>query len=168
MSERLLKALLVMLLVAAPSLAQTSADLRRKYGEPETLSNKSSPNRIERYKLRPGVFMTVKFAGEDAICEMLFEPVRTSNERSGTSGVLAEDEVGRIVEEFAPVAKRGRPIIKLTRPGHDCTTVGYNEYEQVMILLIVRCEKQGGGTHSVKIRWKATACESINERGRVS
>lgn len=168
MSERLLKALLVMLLVAAPSLAQTSADLRSKYGEPETLSNKSSPNRIERYRLRPGVFLTVKFAGEDAICEMLFEPVRASNARSGSTRVLSEDEARKIVEEFAPVARRGRSIIKMTRPGHECTSVTYNEYEQVMILLITRCEKQGGGIHSVKIRWKATMCEAINEKGRVT
>lgn len=168
MSEKLLKALLVILLVAVPSLAQTSADLRRKYGEPETLSNKSSPNRIERYKLRPGVFMTVRFAGEDAVCEMLFEPTRASNDRSNATKILLEDEARKIVEEFAPVARRGRSIIKLTRPGHDCTTVSYNEYEQVMILLIIGCEKRGGGVHSVKIRWKATKCEAINERGRVS
>lgn len=168
MSERFLKALLVMLLIAAPSLAQTSADLRRKYGEPETLSNKSSPNRIERYKLRPGVLLTVKFVGADAVCEMLFEPVRTSNDRSNATRILLEDEARKIVEEFAPVARRGRSIIKVTRPGHDCTTVSYNEYEQVMILLIIGCEKRGGGIHSIKIRWKATACEAINERGRVS
>lgn len=168
MSDRLLKALLMMILLAAPCLAQTSAELRRKYGEPETLSKKSSPQRIERYRVRRGLSMTVSFAGETEICEMTFEPERSPGDIRLADKVLAENEVDKIVEEFAPVAKRGQPIIKLTRPGHDCTTVGYNEYEQVMILVIVRCENKGGGVHSVKMRWKAKACESINVRGRAS
>jgi hypothetical protein len=168
MSDRLLKALLIVLLIAAPSLAQTSAELRRKYGEPETLSKKSASNRIERYKVRREITMTVKFAGETTVCEMLFEPERPSNSNSAPAIIMLENEAYKLVEEFAPVSKRGKPIIKMTTPGHDCSSVTYNEYEQVMILVLARCDEKGGGIHSVKIRWKATACEAINERGRVS
>jgi hypothetical protein len=159
-NDRLVKALLFILLIAVSCLAQTPDDLQRKYGKPETLSKKSSPDRIERYRVRPGLSMTVKFANEAAICEMIFEPNLSSKEDRVATRVLSEDEARKIVEEFAPVAKRGRDIIKMTRPGHDCTSVTYNEYERVMIAVITRCEERGGGIHSVKIRWKATACES--------
>ena len=165
-SDRLVTSLLIMLVAAASCLAQTPDDLRRKYGKPETLSKKSSPNRIERYRVRPGLSLTVTFAGEAAICEMMFEPERKSNDGRMAARVLTEEEARKIVEEYAPIEKRGRAIINMTRPGHDCTSVAYNEYEQVMIAIIIRCEERGGGIHSIKIRWKATACELT--RGRVS
>jgi hypothetical protein len=167
MSDKLLKALLVMLLIAAPSLAQTAAELRRKYGEPETLSHKSSQILIERYKVRPNITMIVKFGGSERACELRIEPFRTRTQNSKRVEAMLESEAQQVIEELAPDNERGR-LIKTYNAEFGCSTVLFRDYERVMIAVTSRCEAQGGGTYSVKIRWKDTVCEQIDRQASVA
>ena len=163
MGDRLIKALLVMLILAASCFAQTPDELRRKYGKPETLSHKSSQILVERYTIRPGIIMTVKFADYRRACEMRIEPFRSTNSY-GDQVIQAEDAY-MITEELAPASKRGRTI-KATNVGVECSWVAYNEYERVMIAVATRCSDWGGGTYSINIRWKHFACEQIDGKDR--
>jgi hypothetical protein len=168
MSDRLLKALLVMLLIAAPSLAQTAAELRRKYGDPEILSHKSSQVLVERYMVRDNITMTVKYGGGgERACELRIEPFRTKTQNSKRVDVMSEIEAHRVIEELSPKADRGR-LIKSSNAEIGCSTVLFGDYERVMIAVTRRCAAQGGGTYSVKIRWKDTVCEQIDRQASVA
>jgi hypothetical protein len=167
MSDRLLKALLVMLLIAAPSLAQTAAELRRKYGEPDTLSSKSSQILIERYMVRGSITMTVKFGGSGRACELRIEPRRTRTQNSKRVDVMSEFEAEQVIKELAPMEERGR-LIKSSNAEFGCSTVVFADYERVMIAVTRRCAEQGGGTYSVKIRWKDTVCEQIDRQASMA
>lgn len=165
MSDRLLKALLVMLLIAAPSLAQTAAELRRKYGEPKILSSKSSHILVLLYMVRPDITMTVKFGDSTGgrACEQRVEPYRTRTQNSRQVDVMDESEAEKVLEELAPAAERGR-LIKSSNAEFGCSTVLFGDYERVMIAVTRRCAAQGGGTYSVKIRWKDAVCEQIDRQ----
>lgn len=164
MSDRLLKALLLMLLIAAPSLAQTATELRHKYGEPQILSRKSSQILIERYMVRPSITMTVKFGGTSGrACELHIGPRRTRIQNPKRADVMSQSEAEKIIEELAPSDERGR-LIKSSNAEFGCSTVLFGDYERVMIAVTRRCEAQGGGTYSVKIRWKDAVCEQIDRQ----
>jgi hypothetical protein len=166
MSDTLWKALLIILLVAAPSLAQSSAELRRKYGDPEILSHKSSQVLVVRYMVRENIMMTVKFGSSERACELRIEPRQTRTQNSRRVDVMSESEVERIIEELSPKAERGS-LIKTADRNLGCSTVQFGDYERVMIA-VTRCAAQGGGTYSVKIRWKDTVCEQIDRRESIS
>ncbi len=165
MSDRLLKALLVMLLTAAPCLAQTSTELRRKYGEPEKLSPKSSQILVERYLVRGSINMTVKFGGgsNGRACELRIEPRRTRTQDGKRVEAMAEFAAEQVLEELAPMKERGR-LIKTSNAEFGCSSVVFGDYERVMIAVTKRCAAQGGGTYSVKIRWKDSVCEQIDRQ----
>jgi hypothetical protein len=167
MSDGLWKALLIMLLAAAPSLAQTSGELRRKYGDPEILSHKSSQVLVVRYIVRGNIMVTVKFGSNERACELRIEPRQTRTQNSRRVDVMAESEAEQIIEELSPKAERGR-LIKTADRNLGCSTVIFGDYERVMIAVTRRCAAQGGGTFSVKIRWKDTVCEQIDRRESVS
>lgn len=167
MSDRLLKALLIVLLIAAPSLAQTSDDLRRKYGDPQVLSHKSSQILVERYTVRENIMLTVKFGGGERACELRIEPRRTLTQNSKRVDVMPDSEAQEIIDELAPMEERGRSI-KTADADIGCATVLFGDYERVMIAVTRRCAAQGGGTYSVKIRWKDTVCEQIDRQASAS
>ncbi len=48
------------------SAAQTSQELRSKYGEPD----------IERFTARPGIGLTVEFGSDGVACQELLEPLQ--------------------------------------------------------------------------------------------
>ncbi len=167
MGERLFKALLIAILLAAPSLAQTSEELRRKYGEPETLSHKSSRILVERYTVGLDILLTVKFGKSGRACELRIEPRPTQTRNGKPVDVMEVAEVRHVIEELAPEGARGR-LIKTANAEFTCSSVVFQDYALVMIAVTTRCAGQGGGTYSVKIRWKDTMCERIDRRGSAS
>jgi hypothetical protein len=160
MKDRLLQALLLMFMIVAPCLAQTPDDLRRKYGKPETLSDKSSRILVERYAVGRDIMMTVKFADQRRACQLRIEP-HHARESGVRDEVMPADEAYKLTEELAPTAERGR-LIKTSNVGLGCSLVTYNEHERVMIAVATRCTQKNGGIYSVNIRWKDTACEQID------
>lgn len=164
--DRLLKVLLFMCLIAAPCLAQTPSELRRKYGKPETLSHKSSQVLVERYKVGSNITITVKFTAQGRACQLRIEP-RPVQMDDPRDAVIPSALAYKLTEDLAPTAARGR-LIKSSNVELGCATVAYNEYEQVMIAVATRCTQKSGGTYSVNIRWKDTACEQIDSKESAS
>ena len=165
MRDRLLKALLIMLWLGAPALAQTPDDLRHKYGKPKTLSHKSSEILVERYAVTTDIILTVKFADRLRACHLRIEPTRAVLSGAVREPVVPTDAAYKLTEELAPASERGR-LIKSTNVELGCSTVVYEEYERVMIATASRCTQQSGGVYSVNIRWKERACEQIDRRTR--
>ena len=165
MRGMLLKALpvLLVLVAAATCQAQTRSELRGKYGEPETLSRKSSAILIERYTVLSGVKMTVKFGDGERACEMRVEPLRTRVTNGRRVEVIEAFDAAMLTDELAPDLKRGR-LIKSSNAEFGCSSVIYNEYEHVMIAVTTLCAEQGGGVQSILIRWKERACEQIDRK----
>lgn len=161
-SDRLVTALLIMLVVAvAPCLAQTSTELRRKYGEPKTLSHKSSRILVERYTVRPNILMTVKFADGGRACELRIEPARTRTQNARRAEIIEAAAAEQIIQELTPSSERGR-LINTSDAQFSCASIIFQQYERVMIAVTTRCAAQGGGMYSIKISWKDTACEQID------
>jgi hypothetical protein len=158
----LLKTLIVMLLLAAPCVAQTRDQLRRKYGKPETLSHKSSTILVERYNVLTGIWMTVKFGDGERACELRIEPQRTRPARIRRIQVIEAFDAAMLTDELAPESERGRSI-KTSNVEFGCSSVVYNEYEHVMIAVVTLCPQQGGGVQSMTIRWKEKACERVDK-----
>jgi hypothetical protein len=164
--DRLLKALLLMFMTTSACLAQTPDDLRRKYGKPETLSLKSSQILVERYAVGRNITITVKFTDQRRACQLRIEPPHSTS-GSVVNEVMPADEAYKITEELAPTAERGR-LIKTSNVELGCSLVIYQEYERVMIATATRCSQKSGGTYSVNIRWKDTACEGIDRKESAS
>jgi hypothetical protein len=164
MKDRLLKAFLLTLMLAASCLGQTPDELRRKYGKPETLSHKSSQVLVQRYTGGRNITITVKFADQRRACQLRIEPSQGLS-IGDSSEVMSADEAYKLTEELAPMAERGR-LIKTSNVGLGCSMVVYQEYERVMIATATRCTQREGGIYSVIIRWKDTACEQIDRKER--
>lgn len=167
MGDRLMKALLVMLILAASCFAQTPDELRRKYGKQEILSQKSSQILVERYMVRPGIMMTVKFGDGGRACELRIEPRRTRTQNARRVEIIEAAAALHITEELAPALERGR-LINTSDAQFSCASIIFRQYERVMIAVTERCAAQGGGTYSIKIRWKDTACEQIDRTDRAA
>jgi hypothetical protein len=167
MKDRLLKALLFMLLLAAPCLAQTPEEMRRRYGQPKILSHKSSQILVEQYRVGRDIMITVKYADGRRACELRVEARHDLTPGGVRADVIPTDEAYRLTEELSPTGARGR-LIKSSNAEFGCSSVVYNEYEHVMIAVANRCTEQSGGTYSVTIRWKDRACEQIDRKASAS
>lgn len=81
-------AVLCLLLLGCLGAAQTSQDMRAKYGHPSR----------EDYQLSPQVSLAAKFAGDGQVCEIL---------------IVGSDQsliVRQIVDDIIPLSQRGRLI----------------------------------------------------------
>ena len=147
-----MKAILAILLIVLPVVAQTNSDFRQRYQSSE----------VGTYVVRPNIIMSVKFADEflwkDYACEAVIkhEATTTSNEVSPIT--FSSESALEIIDEVVPIAQRGKLINELSVNG-GCTGMRISMYERVIINRVTRCETAGGGTYQVSIKWKATWCE---------
>jgi hypothetical protein len=166
MSKRSIAAsgiLLVIMLVATVSAyAQTSSELRKKYGEPEILKLKDGEPEVERYNVRPYMYirLTVTYAKNGQPSELLIEPVPTPPPHSGHGDLMSTKVVINLINELVPVASRGEfigigsmnggdPEMKLDHPG--CWGQYFALYKHLIISCSTWC---WGGTFSARIRWE--------------
>ena len=147
---RLLRVNLVVILwlIAAPVMAQTSTELRKRYGEPQS----------ETYQVRPGIVLSVFYTKSGQLCRMEISPQRQKVRLGLAAEVMPSDEVLRIIDELIPIDQRGRSIRKVTDTS-GCNENLIAEYEKVIVSLSNRCQAQGGGTYSAIIEWKEAKCE---------
>jgi hypothetical protein len=147
---RLLRVNLVLILwlIAIPIMAQTSTELRERYGEPQS----------ETYQVRPQIVLSVFYTESGQLCRMEISP-RHQKVRLGLAAeVMSSDEVSHIIDELVPIAQRGRSIRKVTDTS-GCNEYLITEYEKVIVSLSNRCQAQGAGTYSATIEWKEAKCE---------
>ena len=126
--------------------AQTANELSAKYGAAHS-----------SYEIRPGIFITTKFAADGRACEMWLEKrhVRTS----GTIVIdvepnfMSPEETKPILEELVPLNQRG----KQTSRGAMSSGSGgfiFEEYENVSITYYRKYLAGGEVTAAIVIRWK--------------
>jgi hypothetical protein len=133
----------VMLLVFAPALsAQTTADLKNKFGPPD---------KHGYYIVRKGVRLKVS-TEKEKIREMVIEPDHAGSQ-VGVSSFIPAPTVNEIIAELAPVSLRGKHVRSVVFNG-GLSSVAAEEYEQVTIS--TSSTERGGtvGITSASIRWK--------------
>ena len=170
-AHKVLRLALMLLLVALASSsasAQTSDELRKKYGEPEILRLKGEMAEVERYVVRPDIWMTVTYTEGGQPCELFIEPAPTAPTQSNLSQVLMPTEVvTKLINELVPIEQRGKSVsvfyvnggdkqLRLHHPG--CTGYYFARYKNVGIYITSWCE---GGTFSATIHWEGTKCEGL-------
>lgn len=131
-------------------MAQTRDEFKQKYGSPDSKG---------RYIIRPNIGLSIKYKQGQNPFEMVIKPLdsdianESNPEQESSNKVMSSDEAEEVLDELVPIAKRGeKGFVGNLLSG--CTFVNYIEYEQVTIDIAKRCEKQGGGTYSITVRWK--------------
>src|SRR5258706_12825498 len=111
------------LAVASFVLAPSSQDLHNRYGEPD----------IERFIVRPGIGLTAEYGSDHLACQALIEPPQSLIHHEEQPPLMSSDGVSEVLEEIAPVAKRGKEI----NAGFfvsGCNESRFTDYENVSIM----------------------------------
>jgi hypothetical protein len=150
--------------------AQTPAELRAKYGVPQTSQLQNNHPAVERYLVRPNILMTIRYTRQGLPCEAVLEPVPSSTPKEGRGehahegDYMSTAEVIKLINELVPIEKRGKkinegsmnggdPEMKLHHPG--CWGAYFAYYENVSFTSSTWC---WGGTFSVTIHWGEASC----------
>lgn len=94
-----LKSFLLILLCAFPLVAQTSADLRKKY---------QISTAVETFEVRPNIVATVSYGEGGQAISILITPRPTSDTNDQSKNSMPLKVAEELVEEFAPVSVRGK------------------------------------------------------------
>ena len=134
-----------MTIAALDANAQTAKELSQRYGNPDSEGY---------YKVRADVRMTVGFDDKSQASKIIVEPLYSGTGLNDPhSSVISEARVREILDEVAPVARRGK-LLKTSAFAASCVSVRAEEYENVTISRTIRCESQGGGLYRLTIRGK--------------
>jgi len=127
-------------------MAQTRDKLKQKYGSPDTKG---------RYIVRPDIGLSVKYKQDENPSEISIIPLNLDTEDTSKSSdeVMPSDEAEEVLDELVPVVERGAMGFAATFSA-GCPFSNYTEYERLTILITKRCERRGGGTYSINVRWK--------------
>jgi len=145
MKHTLVAAAFLLTIAALDANAQTAKDLSQRYGNPDSEGY---------YKVRAAVRMTVGFDDQSQASKIVIEPLYSvTGGNDPHSSVMSEARVMEILDEVAPVARRGKSL-KRGIFGASCISVHFEQYEHVTIAQTIRCEFQGGGTYRLNVLWK--------------
>jgi hypothetical protein len=138
--------------LAVSATAQTSTDLQAKYGQA-----------FESFFVRPNILMTVQYTIDGQILEAVIEPNHMQKKGDNKSlGVLSNSEMlpetaTEIIEEIAPLSKRGQRRNELFLSSSYCGSVSMEIYESVEIYLYYACSTIYKGNRVISaamVRWK--------------
>jgi hypothetical protein len=92
-----MKALAMILLTCTAVCAQSSSELKTKFGDPVA----------ESFRIRPGIILTANYDSAGKVAELVISPdvpapIKTRN------ATLSFDTVNAIVDELVPVSERGK------------------------------------------------------------
>ncbi len=158
--------------------AQTSAQLRARYGEPQTTELKNGRPAVERFLVRTNIQMTIRYTDEGEPCEANLKPVPNSTAKTGRpehaldGDYMSTAEVITVINESLPAERRGKKIQEFHVNGGDpemklhhvgCTGMLIAQFENATVNAASWC---WGGTISVTIRWGKTSCSAqvINQK----
>ena len=143
--------------LAISATAQTAKDINARYGAPH-----------ESYEIRPGIFMTAKFAPDGRLCQMSVEKrhVKSSGAIFVDETFMSPDEMAPIVDELIPVSERGKES-KLS--GHILSmsagmTTTY-DYENVTITYYGNLMRHGPRTKAIVTQGTAAVVIQSKNRG---
>jgi hypothetical protein len=139
-----MKLLLATLLACTVIVGQSRQELVSKYGEPIS----------ETFLVRPGISVTVIYAPNRSIAELMISPRTTAFIKSrGTT--LSKASVNAIIDELVPVSERGKYIVgEFTNsdclPENDCAGAS-ESYQNVTIYY--NAGPKGRVTYAI-VQWK--------------
>ena len=114
--------LLFLALSAIAASAQSASELKGRYGDPD----------VERFLVRPGVTLTVRYASDRTACEMLIGPIRSIIPRNEPTTYMRPELMTDIIDEVLPDANRGKLLSSyVTKSGSN--EIDFKEYENVTI-----------------------------------
>jgi hypothetical protein len=115
--------LMLFLFVAAiTASAQTASDLVARYGEPDA----------ERFLVRPGVTLTVRYDGNRTACEMVIEPTISIMRQAEPGKYIPPELMDQIIDEVVTEADRGKLLFAaVTKSG--CNDLETKDYENITI-----------------------------------
>ena len=142
----------LVLLFFTVSWAQSSADLKSKYGTP-----------FKAYEIRSGLIMRVKFDENGQASEMRIERHAVTDPRVNLERTIPPYLSKEIVDELVPVAERGArrrgefSDLVLIVGGSGKST---DDYENIAITYYTRHSKECNGLVAIVIKWKNRARQS--------
>jgi hypothetical protein len=163
--RNILLILLVLLGISFGVNAQTSAELRERYGTPQKVKFENGEAVLERFLVRPEILMTIKYAAGGAPREAVFEPVPSSTSKASRppqapdGDYMSTAEVIKVINELLSEKTRGKKLgeaivnggdreMRLHHPG--CNGVYMVYFEHANVSASTSC---WGGTFSATIRW---------------
>jgi hypothetical protein len=144
-----MKGFSLIFITALVAVAQSPDTLKQKYG---------SPNANGLYTVRPGIGLELTSDRVGQPKAMTIKPLETesstprSSQKTGMK-VMPKNTALEILDEVLPATQRGKKIAAFSAE-YGCTSVDQDQYENITIDIVNRCDQQGGGTYSVNIRWK--------------
>lgn len=115
--------LLFLALFAVGACAQSASELKARYGDPD----------VERFLVRPGITLTVRYAADQTPCEMLIGPMRSIIPRNEAAIYMRPEVMTEIIDEVLPEANRGKLLRSfVTKSG--CNEIETKEHENVTII----------------------------------
>jgi hypothetical protein len=137
----------VLVFVTVSVDAQSSDDLKSKYGAP-----------FKAFEIRPGIMMTVKFGENNQASEIRIERHAATDSKVYLDTTIPSYLSKEIVDELVPVAERGA---KTGFSGLGFIVGGsltsQDDYENVNIIYYSSQSKECSGLVAIVIKWKNRA-----------
>ena len=118
---RVLVACLLLVSAGLP-VAQSSSDLRSRFGEPD----------IERYTTTNGIGLTVEYGADGLACQIVIERKQPLLRSDKAQEYMSADVVSALIAELVPQPGRG-PHINTLSESMGCAEGRVDEYENVWI-----------------------------------
>jgi hypothetical protein len=139
-----MKIVLILLLACFSVVAQTKAELKKRFGDPVS----------ETFTVRPGIVLTATYTPSGQIRELLIAP-EVSGLIKSTSKTLSHYVLREIIDELVPARERGKFILSgfITCPS-GCAGSS-EDYEKVSIYYNAGKD----GVNYAVIHWKSASSE---------
>jgi hypothetical protein len=114
--------LLFLFMAGIGASAQTAGSLAVRY----------CTHDVERFRVRPGITLTARYAGDRTVCEMVIEPIRSIIPRDEPAKYMRPEDMTEILDEVLPEGDRGKLLLgAVTKSG--CNDRETRDYENVTI-----------------------------------
>ncbi|MBV8728978.1 MAG: hypothetical protein JO336_04130 [Acidobacteriia bacterium] len=140
-----LNRLLCLLALAFPAFAQLdSAQLRVKFG---------APLNREIFRVPPGFDLVVDYGGGNQVCKLQVPALMPTAAKVQNTGDMKQ-KMYEFLAELVPTSIRGKELGRGMGATGAFSTIGFIEYEHVMIV-----ETYRGSNDTITIRFKNSACQ---------
>ena len=148
---------LLFLLTAVVATAQTASTLRQKYGLPT--SDIYNGQRVEIYKVRPDIKVTVRYTKHGHVCSMFIAPL--SETTDGKPSLLKSQPLDEVIDELVPKEQRGKYLMGtflniICLPKNDCFGV-----EEAYQKLLIHRHGSTDAHPYASIQWKHRTCARL-------
>lgn len=142
-------AVITLLLIVIPTSAQTSNDLKAKYGEPQRI-----------YEIRPGVLMTVTLNETGQACEMRIGRFAGTDSAVHLDVTFPSYLAKEIVDELVPESVRGAKVSRHSELSMRHIWARTEYYANVSITYWHRgSEEVDSNVIAIVLKWKNRNCK---------